>query len=294
MSARESPSTDSVCNAKTMPKPKFRAWAVKDYRTIDLVSSYAAFLVTMTGKQSAFIANYLNPANKTTFLNGTESALKAYDVKSRATASSTASQVLSNQNVRRALEAIAEKAGIGVQVRLGLLRDIAKGEVNRSVTRNYSRNKQGKMELVTRSVSESPTPAAARVQAIREIGEITGTRKLDDSIAAETAMNEAQTLYARIVGDHSITDGKVYALDADTMPNAIVDEPIASGANERDERTQEIDPGAKGGKGPATSYLSDPSEVLDKNLVNGVETPTAIDDAEREFIANAIAQFQGK
>lgn len=238
----------------------------------------------MTAKQKVFLASYLNPANKQTYLNGTESALTAYDAKNRNNASSIASQTLASANVRKAMELIAEKLDIGVEVRLALLRDLAKGEVIRSTTRNYGRTDDGKMRLATKTIHESPAPPAARVQAIREIGEITGTRKIDDSISAETAAVESQTLFARIIGD---SDTETIAVD-----RAIA---VGSDAGEREviPAVGEVDPGAhpgspvdprEGGKGPDLSNLSAPSAMVDKNLVN---------EDEAAFAAAAIARFRG-
>jgi len=64
-----------------------------------------------TYKEKAFIANFTNKDNKKTFLNGTKSALEAYDVKKYTVAGTMATENLKKPHIKRTIEFYLQKAG---------------------------------------------------------------------------------------------------------------------------------------------------------------------------------------
>lgn len=92
----------------------------------------------LTPKRKAFVAHFTDPEGDT-YLNATRSAMKASPNVSRETASTLGSRWLHNDAIAEAIERVLEEHGASMDVRVGKLASIAKGEYTHTTTyRNYN------------------------------------------------------------------------------------------------------------------------------------------------------------
>ena len=147
----------------------------------------------LTGKQKAFTDTYLDPEDRSTYLNGTQSALKAYNTQDPNTASQIASENLRKPNILSYIEEINAARGIGIEDRSEVLAEAIKGEMQ---SETVTEQKNGKGEVVSTSrVTRDITPAQ-RLRAISLANDTEGVKNKQ-----HLAEHVAKRDYDNLMGD---------------------------------------------------------------------------------------------
>lgn len=211
----------------------------------------------MTGKQTLFANSYIDKGSKT-FLNGTESALAAYNTENRDRASEIAHQNLQKAPITNYIEQKAVELGIGMQVRLQNYGEIANAQkARRTTTRKYARNDEGTLMLVAKVVTDTPVKDSDRVKAMHMIDVLSGTKEQRE-IDKQHAMSEYDELYDRMVGNRARAIEKKAA--------------GSSNIEETDKLVEKGHPAGEpgpGGKGSHVSSLSSSSLTSEANSGSG-------------------------
>ena len=173
---------------------------------------------SLTLKQKSFAQYYTDPTSTRidehgvehkTYGNATQSYAKALHRPADATAATEGHRNLKRPHVTSEIERLAEIQGIGAQVRLGLLGDIAKSRQSTRTVRKrkyvYRTVDDGKGAKVRRrflaeeTVTDEEPKAGERVKALSVLNKMTG---LDAAQAAikEVALREYRELRHRITG----------------------------------------------------------------------------------------------
>ncbi len=163
---------------KARKKPTSKAKPAKTASTLKQEVTRSAY-ASLKPHKRAFVDNYIEPTEDT-FSNGTRSYHKA--VNGRITiesARSTASTLLSTDNVRNAIEERLEYRGASEDVRIGVLAEIATGKFVKQVRTTFTTNGKVKSQIEVES-----TPSAADVVRVNNlIYKVTGKYDTNKAIA---------------------------------------------------------------------------------------------------------------
>lgn len=156
----------------------------------------------ITPKESALIAAYTDIDNKTTFLNGTQSALAVYDTTDTKTASVISSRLLAKDKIRHRVDRILDALGFGEKVRLEVLTEIGLGKYKKRTTQTrLDADGAVKDTIVTES-----TPGADSIVRVNDIlNKLTGkyeTAKQASRIVSKTM----QSMIDRITSQASAAE----------------------------------------------------------------------------------------
>lgn len=162
----------------------------------------------MNINQQAFIQKITDENNPTTFGNGTQAYKQAYPgVKDSNVAKSAASRLLTNVNVKNAIQAIIESKGLSIEVRIGRLKKIVKGTAKRRVeTFGVVRDQDGKPilddngkeQLKLQQVTVQPVPFSDQLKAIEITNRMDGTYERV-KVAGDVARSEIDALYRDVM-----------------------------------------------------------------------------------------------
>ena len=150
---------------------------------------------TATAKQKVFAEAYTDPSSDT-YLNGTQSALRAYDTSNPKTAGMIASRNIATESVLNYMEKLNDDYGIGTKERSQLMGNVLNG-VHRNTTKTTHRDADGNIRGVT-EVEKSLTPTeifrgidlANRAEGLynkANVAEHVAKREYDERIAAMRA-----------------------------------------------------------------------------------------------------------
>ena len=163
----------------------------------------------LTLKQKTMVDAYLDKSNPITYSNKTQSALVAYNIPKDNTnlAGQIRHEVLNVPKVRNYMEQRCEEMGIGVEVRLGTLQDIAKGTgTTRTIIKHKTKDiNTGKLKTTRIQEVLSPPRIHDRIIAIKEINNMTGYYKQQE-IDKHVALAEVTAMYKAIVGTGAAGD----------------------------------------------------------------------------------------
>ena len=150
-------------------------------------------------KQMKFVAAYTD-VNSPTFDNGTKAYMESYNNKSVNSAASSASLLLRNPKIQSAIQEMMEKNHFGVQDRIALLADIAKGNRKRK-SRTVERDKEGNK---TREYEHETEPSATEIGKVIDIAnKMDGTYAQAD-VVADLAKDEFKDMRKKLFKDAEV------------------------------------------------------------------------------------------
>jgi len=153
----------------------------------------------LTPKQMQFVADYTD-INSPTYNNGTKSYMKNYNSHSVNGAASAASILVRSPKIQSAIQEIMEKNQFGVQDRIALLADIAKGRRLRKST-TVERDKDGKK---TREYEHKIEPSATEIGKVIDIAnKMDGTYAQADAVA-DLAKDEFKDMRKKLFKDAEV------------------------------------------------------------------------------------------
>lgn len=160
-------------------------------------------LIQKTFLQYYLDPDQLNPEGKRTFGNATRSYALSHQRPCDNTSATEGNRALRLPHVQSELERITDGLDFGIQVRLGIMAEIAKGRTSRTARskqyQNYTDdNGKRKRRVAGEMVTVTGTRDSDKIRAVAMTNKMTGLDALHTA-TAEVAAREAKSLYDRIV-----------------------------------------------------------------------------------------------
>ena len=163
----------------------------------------------LTLKQKTFVNAFLDKDNPSTYGNKTQSAIVAYNISpdNPNLAGQVGYRTANKDKVINYMEQRCEEMGIGVEVRLGTLQSIAKGQgTTKTIIKHRTKDvNTGKLKTTRIQEVLSPPRIHDRIVAIKEINNMTGYYKQQE-IDKHVALAEVNAMYKAIVGTGAAGD----------------------------------------------------------------------------------------